>query len=76
MEYSFGKTAAKHKDRRAIVIGAITDQGVVPNCTKVIISRDMNHSMFKEWLHDFHCIPCMQHAAEGRPLAMDKQHKS
>ncbi|EYB94394.1 hypothetical protein Y032_0172g366 [Ancylostoma ceylanicum] len=48
------------------------------SCTKVIISghssvhedyhRDMDHSMFEEWLRD--SIPRMQHVAGGRPLAI------
>ncbi|KAL6723289.1 hypothetical protein Aduo_018310 [Ancylostoma duodenale] len=77
-EYSCGKTAAKNKGRRAIVIGAITEEGVVPGCTRVIISgrasgdqdyhRDMNHSMFEGWLRE--CIPRMQHVAAGRPVAV------
>ncbi|KAL6742894.1 hypothetical protein Aduo_015992 [Ancylostoma duodenale] len=77
-EYSCGKTAAKNKGRRAIVIGAFTEEGVVPGCTRVIISgrasvdqgyhRDMNHSMFEGWLRE--CIPRMQHVAAGRPVAV------
>ncbi|RCN39044.1 hypothetical protein ANCCAN_15036 [Ancylostoma caninum] len=77
-EFSCGKTAAKNKGRRAIVISAITDEGVVPDCTKVIISgrnsvdqdyhRDMNHSMFEGWLLE--CIPRMQNVAARRPVAV------
>lgn len=37
-EYSCGKTAAKNKGKRAIVVSAITEGGVVPGCTKVILS--------------------------------------
>ncbi|EYC05442.1 hypothetical protein Y032_0082g1585 [Ancylostoma ceylanicum] len=77
-EFSCGKAAAKDKGRRAIVISAITDEGVVPDCTMVIISgrnsveqdyrRDMNHSMFEGWLRE--CIPLMQDVAAGRPVAV------
>ncbi|RCN45203.1 hypothetical protein ANCCAN_08776 [Ancylostoma caninum] len=77
-EYSCGETAAKNKGRRAIVIGAITEEGVVPGCTRVIISRrasvdqdyhrEMNHPMFEEWLRE--CIPRMQYVAAGRPVAV------
>ncbi|RCN26462.1 hypothetical protein ANCCAN_27811 [Ancylostoma caninum] len=76
--FSCGKTAAKNKGRRAIVISAITEHGVVPGCTKVLISgrggadqdyhRDMNHSAFEEWLRE--SIPRMQHAAGGRPVSL------
>ncbi|KAL6734524.1 hypothetical protein Aduo_005056 [Ancylostoma duodenale] len=37
-EFSCGKMAAKKKGSRAIVISAITEEGVVLGCTKVIIS--------------------------------------
>ncbi|CAJ0589294.1 unnamed protein product [Cylicocyclus nassatus] len=77
-EYSYGKTAAKNKGRRAIVVGAITEEGVVPGCTEVIISgvrdgaedyhRDMNHVVFENWLRA--AIPRMQAVAAGRPLAL------
>ncbi|KIH52199.1 hypothetical protein ANCDUO_17701 [Ancylostoma duodenale] len=77
-EFSCGKTAAKNKGSRAIVISAITEEGVVPGCTKVIISgrgsvdrdyhRDMNHSMFEEWLQE--SIPHMLDVARGRPLSI------
>ncbi|EYC20689.1 hypothetical protein Y032_0021g369 [Ancylostoma ceylanicum] len=31
-------SASKNKGRRAIVIGAITEHGIVPGCTKVLIN--------------------------------------
>ncbi|EYC27789.1 hypothetical protein Y032_0008g185 [Ancylostoma ceylanicum] len=74
--FSCGKTAAKNKGRR--VIGAITQEGVVLGCTKIIVSgrapvdedyhHDMNHSMFEEWPREF--IHRMQHVAAGRHLAL------
>ncbi|EYB88068.1 hypothetical protein Y032_0253g278 [Ancylostoma ceylanicum] len=73
-EYSAGKTAAKSRGRRGIVIGAITDEGVVPGCTRVIVSghrsseEDMNHATFEGWLRE--CIPHMQSFAEGRPVSL------
>ncbi|EPB73543.1 hypothetical protein ANCCEY_07354 [Ancylostoma ceylanicum] len=76
--FSCGKTAAKNKGQRAIVISAITEHGVVLGCTKVLISgrtgadqdyhRDMNHSTFEEWLRE--SIPRMQHVAGGRPVSL------
>ncbi|EYB85322.1 hypothetical protein Y032_0300g1800 [Ancylostoma ceylanicum] len=77
-EYSCGKTAAKNKGNRAIVIGAITEEGVVPGCTRVIISgrrtddqdyhRDMNHVLFEDWLRE--SIPHMLSVAGGRRLSI------
>ncbi|KHJ84721.1 hypothetical protein OESDEN_15562 [Oesophagostomum dentatum] len=77
-EFSCGKTAGKNKGRRAIVISAITEDGVVPGCTEVIISgqtladgdyhRDMDHEMFENWLQE--AIPRMKDVADGRPLAL------
>ncbi|CAJ0594673.1 unnamed protein product [Cylicocyclus nassatus] len=77
-EFSCGRTAAKNKGRRAIVIGAITEEGAVPESTKVIISgvrdvdddyhRDMDAVLFENWLRD--TIPHMQTVAGGRPIAL------
>ncbi|CAJ0598384.1 unnamed protein product [Cylicocyclus nassatus] len=77
-EFSCGRTAAKNKGRRAIVIGAITEEGAVPESTKVIISgvrdvdddyhRDMDAVLFENWLRD--TIPHMQMVAGGRPIAL------
>ncbi|KAL6723930.1 hypothetical protein Aduo_018881 [Ancylostoma duodenale] len=59
-EFPCGKTAAKNKGRRVIVIGAITVKGVVPGCTRVSrgaslerdYHRNMNYSMFEEYPTD------------------------
>ncbi|KHJ90633.1 hypothetical protein OESDEN_09520 [Oesophagostomum dentatum] len=78
-EYLCGKTAAKNKGRRAIIISAITEECVVPGTTPVVISdqktpvdddyhRDMNHALFEQWLEE--SIPCMQDVAGGRPIAL------
>ncbi|VDK44867.1 unnamed protein product [Cylicostephanus goldi] len=77
-EYSYGKTAAKNKGRRAIVIGAITEEGPVPGCTKILVSgyreadddyhRDMDHVVFEDWVRE--AIPRMRIVAAGRPLAL------
>ncbi|CAJ0589274.1 unnamed protein product [Cylicocyclus nassatus] len=59
--YSYGKTASKNKGRRAIVIGALAEDGIIPECTRVFVSgmvddgdyhREMNHTLFESWLRD------------------------
>ncbi|CAJ0599712.1 unnamed protein product [Cylicocyclus nassatus] len=77
-EFSCSKTVAKNKGRRAIVIGAITEDEVIPSCTRVIFSgqglidddyhRDMNHAMFEQWLRD--SIPYMLQVARGRSVSI------
>ncbi|KAL6730458.1 hypothetical protein Aduo_001433 [Ancylostoma duodenale] len=74
VEYSAGKTAAKPRGRRGIVISAVTNEGVVPGCTKVIVNgrgsieEDMNHATFEDWLRE--CFLHMQHFAEGRTVSL------
>ncbi|KIH68740.1 hypothetical protein ANCDUO_00915 [Ancylostoma duodenale] len=77
-EFSCGKTTGKNKGSRAIVISAITGEGVVPGCTKVIVSArstvdqdchpDMNHAMFEGWLRE--SLPHMIEVAAGRRLSL------
>ncbi|KIH61454.1 hypothetical protein ANCDUO_08275 [Ancylostoma duodenale] len=79
-EFSFGKTAAKNKNkgRRAIIVGAIIEEGAVAGCTKVVISGqrtveqdhhdNMNHVMFEDCLRQ--SLSCMQSVAGGRPISL------
>ncbi|RCN46587.1 hypothetical protein ANCCAN_07447 [Ancylostoma caninum] len=77
-KYSCGKTAGKNKGRRATVISALGRDGVVPNCTKIVVSGtggieedhhgDMDHHMFERWLRD--SIPHMIRFAEGRRVTV------
>ncbi|VDK60211.1 unnamed protein product [Cylicostephanus goldi] len=77
-EYSCGLTTSKSRGRRAIAIGAITREGVVPGCTRVVIRGrsamdgdflgDMNHAVFKEWIRS--SIPHMLAFAGGRPVSI------
>ncbi|KHJ93037.1 hypothetical protein OESDEN_07061 [Oesophagostomum dentatum] len=77
-EYSCGRTAGKNKGKRGIVIGAITENGVIPQCTEVIISgyrdsnddyhRDMDADVFEEWLQT--SIPYMKDFANGRHVTI------
>ncbi|RCN50393.1 hypothetical protein ANCCAN_03621 [Ancylostoma caninum] len=77
-KYSCGRTAGKNKGRRAIVIAALGEDGVVPNCTKIIVSKnrsmdddsdgDMDHLLFEAWLRD--SIPHMVSWANGRQVTV------
>ncbi|VDK50015.1 unnamed protein product [Cylicostephanus goldi] len=77
-EYSCGRSIAKDKGKRAIVISAITEEGIVPGSTKIIISgtrstqedyhRDMNHEIYEEWLRE--SVPRMKEVANGRCLSL------
>ncbi|EYC20610.1 hypothetical protein Y032_0021g310 [Ancylostoma ceylanicum] len=77
-KYSYGRTAGKNKGRRAIVIAALGEDGVVPNCTQVIVSRtrsvdddsygDMDHHVIETWLRD--SIPHMIRWADGRQVTV------
>ncbi|CAJ0602064.1 unnamed protein product [Cylicocyclus nassatus] len=49
--YSCGKTVAKDKGRRAIVIGAITDEGAVPEST-MVPTRSSTKSEIETYLRD------------------------
>ncbi|CAJ0608321.1 unnamed protein product [Cylicocyclus nassatus] len=74
-----GRTMAKNKGRRAIVISDhLTDECVVPGSTKVIVSgrrsvdddyhRDMNAEIFEEWLRE--TVPHMVSVANGRCVSL------
>ncbi|VDK56208.1 unnamed protein product [Cylicostephanus goldi] len=77
-EFSCGKTHAKNKGKRAIVIGAMSEEGIIAGCTRVIFSGqglieddhhgDMNHAVFEEWLRD--SLPYMLNAAADRCLSI------
>ncbi|RCN30181.1 hypothetical protein ANCCAN_24053 [Ancylostoma caninum] len=77
-KYLYGRTADKNKGRRAIVIAALGEDGVVPNCTQVIVSRtrsvdgdsygDIDHHVFEAWLRD--SIPHMISWADGRQVTV------
>ncbi|CAJ0595792.1 unnamed protein product [Cylicocyclus nassatus] len=75
--FSHGKTATKDKGKRAIVISAMTEVGIVPGCTKIIISgrdavgdyhQDMDHEVFANWMRE--SLPKMQTVAGGRRLCL------
>ncbi|KHJ92114.1 hypothetical protein OESDEN_08006 [Oesophagostomum dentatum] len=70
--YSCGKTTAKNKGKRATVIGAIAEDGIIPECTRVLISgvrtidddyhKDMNYKTFEKWLKE--ALPVMNDRAD------------
>ncbi|CAJ0605443.1 unnamed protein product [Cylicocyclus nassatus] len=76
--YSYGRSAGKNKGKRAIVIGALAEDGVIPQCTRVFVSgrmtddgdyhRDMNHALYEEWLYE--CLPSMIERANGRRVCL------
>ncbi|VDM77067.1 unnamed protein product [Strongylus vulgaris] len=63
------------KGRRAIALGAMSKEGVIPGCSKVIISgcglvendyhRDMNHEIFENWPRDPHMLDIARGRRKG-----------
>ncbi|CAJ0600090.1 unnamed protein product [Cylicocyclus nassatus] len=77
-EYSCGRAMTKNKGKRAIVISAISREGIIPESTKIIISgmrsveqdyhRDMNHEIYENWIRD--TITHMKRIANGRCVSL------
>ncbi|ETN85893.1 hypothetical protein NECAME_16592 [Necator americanus] len=76
-EFSCGKTAGKERGKRRIVIGAMAENGTVPNCSRVFITgyryahddyRDMDSVVFEDWLRT--SVPHMQSFANGRHVTL------
>ncbi|CAJ0589553.1 unnamed protein product [Cylicocyclus nassatus] len=73
-----GRAAGKNKGKRAIVVGAIAEDGVIPECTKVVVSgmrdldgdyhKDMNSDLFEMWLTE--AIPHMIRRANGKRVSL------
>ncbi|KAK6012673.1 hypothetical protein OSTOST_22154, partial [Ostertagia ostertagi] len=76
--YSCGKTAGKTKGKRGIVITALSEEGIVPGCTHVLLSgyrttqddyhREMDHVAFEQWLKG--SIPLMKDFAAGKKCTL------
>jgi transposase len=72
-----GPTPPKSKGRRAIIIGAVSEEGLIHGATKIFKSGKnedgdyhsaMNAPLFHDWLEK--SLPAIREAAQGRPTAI------
>ncbi|CAJ0595025.1 unnamed protein product [Cylicocyclus nassatus] len=76
--YSYGRTVCKNKGKRAIVIAAMAEDGIVDKSVRVVVSgtrnlesdyhADMNHTLFEKWLVD--SLPHMVRRAGRRTVTL------